>query len=56
MIGRNGKGKSTLIDIIMNPERYMFDGKLEMDPNCRIGYVSQFSQTEKIKDTTVTNI
>lgn len=52
-IGRNGNGKSTLIDIIMNPERYMFDGKLEMDPNCRIGYVSQFSQTEKIKDTTV---
>jgi ATP-binding cassette, subfamily F, member 3 len=53
LIGRNGNGKSTLIDIIMNPEKYMFDGKLEMDPNCRIGYVSQFSQTEKIKDTTV---
>jgi ATP-binding cassette subfamily F protein 3 len=52
-IGRNGNGKSTLINIIMNPERYMFDGKLEMDPNCRIGYVSQFSQVEKIKDTTV---
>jgi ATP-binding cassette, subfamily F, member 3 len=53
LIGRNGNGKSTLIDIIMNPERYMFDGRLEMDPNCRIGYVSQFSQTEKIKSTTV---
>ncbi len=52
-IGTNGSGKSTLIDIIMDPERYMFDGKLEMDPNCRIGYVSQFSQLEKIKDTTV---
>jgi ATP-binding cassette, subfamily F, member 3 len=52
-IGRNGNGKSTLINIIMNPERHMFDGKLEIDPNCRIGYVSQFSQTEKIKDTTV---
>jgi ATP-binding cassette, subfamily F, member 3 len=52
-IGRNGNGKSTLIDIIMNPERYTFEGKLEMDPNCRIGYVSQFSQTEKAKDTTV---
>ncbi|MHC1683006.1 MAG: ABC-F family ATP-binding cassette domain-containing protein [Clostridiaceae bacterium] len=52
-IGRNGNGKSTLIDIIMNPERYMFDGKLEMDPNCRIGYVSQFSEIEKINDTTV---
>ncbi|WP_048570543.1 ABC-F family ATP-binding cassette domain-containing protein [Clostridium cylindrosporum] len=52
-IGRNGNGKSTLIDIIMNPEKYMFDGKLDMDPNCRIGYVSQFSEIEKIKDTTV---
>lgn len=52
-IGRNGNGKSTLIDIIMNPERYMFDGKLQIDPNCRIGYVSQFLQTEKVKDATV---
>lgn len=52
-IGTNGSGKSTLIDIIMDPERYMFDGKLEIDANCRIGYVSQFSQLEKIKDTTV---
>jgi ATP-binding cassette subfamily F protein 3 len=52
-IGTNGSGKSTLIDIIMNPESYMFDGKLEMDPNCRIGYVSQFSQIEKTNDTSV---
>jgi ATPase components of ABC transporters with duplicated ATPase domains len=52
-IGTNGSGKSTLIDIIMDPERYMFDGKLEMDLNCRIGYVSQFSQPDKIKETTV---
>ncbi|MCM1988888.1 ABC-F family ATP-binding cassette domain-containing protein [Oceanirhabdus seepicola] len=52
-IGTSGSGKSTLIDIIMDPERYMFDGKLEMDPNCRIGYVSQFSQLEKTKETTV---
>ncbi|WPC42747.1 ABC-F family ATP-binding cassette domain-containing protein [Clostridium sp. JS66] len=52
-IGTSGSGKSTLIDIIMDPERYMFDGKLEIDPNCRIGYVSQFSQLDKIKETTV---
>jgi len=52
-IGTNGSGKSTLIDIIMDPEKYMFDGKLEMDPNCSIGYVSQFSQVDKIKDITV---
>ncbi|MCT8975114.1 ATP-binding cassette domain-containing protein [Clostridium sp. CX1] len=52
-IGTNGSGKSTLIDIIMDPEKYMFDGKLEIDPNCRIGYVSQFLQLDKTKDTTV---
>ena len=53
VIGSSGSGKSTLIDIIMDPERYMFDGILEIDPNCRIGYVSQFSQLDKTKETTV---
>ena len=52
-IGASGSGKSTLIDIIMDPEKYVFDGKLEMNPNLRIGYVSQFSQLDKIKETTV---
>ncbi|MBK1812842.1 ABC-F family ATP-binding cassette domain-containing protein [Clostridium sp. YIM B02505] len=52
-IGTNGSGKSTLIDIIMDPEKYMFDGTLELYPNCRIGYVSQFSELDKTKDITV---
>jgi ATPase subunit of ABC transporter with duplicated ATPase domains len=52
-IGTSGSGKSTLIDIIMDPEKYLFDGKLDIDPNCRIGYVSQFSQLGKVKETTV---
>lgn len=52
-IGASGSGKSTLIDIIMDSEKYMFDGNLEMDPNLRIGYVSQFSQLDKIKEITV---
>jgi ATP-binding cassette, subfamily F, member 3 len=52
-IGSSGSGKSTLVDIIMDPERYMFDGKLEIDPNCRIGYVSQFPQLDRTKETTV---
>ena len=52
-IGRSGSGKSTLMDIIMNPEDYMFDGKLDMDPNCRIGYVNQFSKLDETKETTV---
>lgn len=52
-IGTSGTGKSTLLDIMMNPERYLFDGKLEMDHNCRIGFVSQFSQLDKTNKTTV---
>lgn len=52
-IGTNGSGKSTLIDILIDPERYLFEGKLEIDPTCKIGYVSQFSQVDKPKETTV---
>ncbi len=52
-IGTSGSGKSTLVDILMDPERYLYDGKLEMDPTCKIGYVSQFSQPDKTKETTV---
>ncbi|GKS15069.1 ABC transporter ATP-binding protein [Paenibacillus chitinolyticus] len=52
-IGTSGSGKSTFIDILMDPERYLFDGKLEMDPDCTIGYVSQFSPLDRTKETTV---
>ncbi|MGL5616146.1 MAG: ABC-F family ATP-binding cassette domain-containing protein, partial [Sarcina sp.] len=52
-IGTNGSGKSTLLDIIINPDNYMFDGTLEMDPNCRIGYVKQFSQLDKGQEVSV---
>ncbi|MBU3136173.1 ATP-binding cassette domain-containing protein [Clostridium gasigenes] len=52
-IGTNGSGKSTLIDILIDPEKYMFDGTLEKSPNCRIGYVSQFSQQGETKEITV---
>ncbi|OAB43485.1 ABC-F family ATP-binding cassette domain-containing protein [Paenibacillus glacialis] len=52
-IGTSGSGKSTLIDILMDPERYLYEGKLEIDPTCRIGYVSQFSQLDRTKETTV---
>ncbi|HEY2493730.1 MAG TPA: ATP-binding cassette domain-containing protein [Paenibacillus sp.] len=52
-IGTSGSGKSTLIDILMDPERYLYEGKLEMDPTCTIGYVSQFSQLDRTKETTV---
>ncbi|WP_028543672.1 ABC-F family ATP-binding cassette domain-containing protein [Paenibacillus taiwanensis] len=52
-IGTSGSGKSTLIDILMDPEKYLFEGKLEIDPTCTIGYVSQFSQLDRTKETTV---
>ena len=52
-IGASGSGKSTLIDIIMDPEKYVFDGNVEMEQNLKIGYVSQFSQRDKDKETTV---
>ena len=52
-IGASGSGKSTLIDIIMDPEMYLFDGKLEINPDLKIGYVSQFSQINKEKEITV---
>ncbi|MBC2456873.1 ABC-F family ATP-binding cassette domain-containing protein [Clostridium beijerinckii] len=52
-IGSSGSGKSTLIDILMDPKNYMFDGTLEIDPNCRIGYVSQFCEVDNTKETTV---
>lgn len=41
-IGTNGTGKSTLIDIILHPDKHLYDGKLTIDVPGRIGYVSQF--------------
>ncbi|MGL5766349.1 MAG: ABC-F family ATP-binding cassette domain-containing protein [Sarcina sp.] len=52
-IGTNGNGKSTLIDMIINPDEYMFEGSLDRSPNARIGYVSQFSEVDKTRDLTV---
>ena len=54
-IGASGTGKSTLIDLIMNPDKYILDGTIEMAPDCRIGYVSQFSQLDKAAELTVFN-
>ena len=52
-IGTSGSGKSTLLEMITDPERYLYDGTLELTPNCRIGYVSQFSKLEQAKEMTV---
>jgi len=52
-IGSSGSGKSTLINIIMDPEEIMFKGKVEVLKNCKIGYVSQFSELDKRSEITV---
>jgi ATP-binding cassette subfamily F protein 3 len=52
-IGTSGSGKSTLIDILMDTESYLYDGKVELPPNCRIGYVSQFSRLDQTSEVTV---
>ncbi|MEG2018562.1 MAG: ABC-F family ATP-binding cassette domain-containing protein, partial [Clostridium sp.] len=52
-IGISGSGKSTLIDLILDPENYMYEGTLELAPNCRTGYVSQFPSLEKTEGVTV---
>lgn len=52
-IGSNGTGKTTLIDMIIDPDKYLYDGKIIKDDGCRIGYVNQFSKDEKHQDITV---
>lgn len=53
LIGSNGTGKSTLVEILIHPEEYLYDGKIVRDESCRIGYASQFSVGDKFQDRTV---
>lgn len=53
LIGSNGTGKSTLAEILIHPEDYLYDGRITKDESCRIGYASQFSVRDKIQDRTV---
>lgn len=52
-IGSNGTGKTTLVDMIMHEDKYLYDGKIHRDSECRIGYVSQFSKEDKNREITV---
>ena len=53
LIGSNGTGKTTLMNLIREPERYIFDGKLKLEGAGRIGYVSQFAIREGDQSVTV---
>ena len=53
MIGSNGTGKTTLMNLIREPEKYIYDGKLVRDGVGRIGYVSQFAIREGDQSVTV---
>ena len=53
LIGSNGTGKSTLVDMLIDPDKYLCDGKIIRDEDCRIGYASQFSVRDKSRECTV---
>lgn len=53
LIGSNGCGKSTLVDMLMDTEKYLYDGKIIKDETMRTGYASQFSIRDKNRECTV---
>lgn len=53
LIGSNGTGKTTLLEMLMDTEKYLYDGKIIKDENLRIGYVSQVAKKEKEQEITV---
>ena len=53
LIGSNGTGKTTLVNLIRKPEHFLFDGKLNREGTGRIGYVSQFAIREGDQSATV---
>ena len=53
LIGSNGTGKTTLVDILLNDDKYLYDGKIIRDMEGRVGYVSQYEKEEKDREITV---
>ena len=53
VIGSNGTGKTTLMNLIREPGKYIYDGKLTRDGVGRIGCVSQFAIREGDQSVTV---
>lgn len=46
LIGSNGSGKSSLINLILHEEKYTYEGLIRMNRDMCIGYVSQFVEHE----------
>ena len=53
LIGSNGTGKTTLVDMLLNDEKYLYDGKIIRELEGRVGYVSQYEKEEKDREITV---
>lgn len=53
LIGVNGSGKSSLIDLIMNSNERTYNGTIEIKEDSIIGYVSQFSSVPDMSQLTV---
>ena len=53
LIGSNGTGKTTLTNLIRDPDNYHYEGKLTFDRVGRVGYVSQFATRDCDQSITV---
>ena len=53
LIGSNGTGKTTLVNLIRQPDQYVYEGKLKRNGAGRIGYVSQFAIRDGDQSVTV---
>lgn len=47
LIGSNGTGKTTLIDMFLHEEEYLYTGKIKKKENLKFGYVSQYVSHDK---------
>mgnify|MGYP003301088660 CR=1 FL=1 len=45
--------RDSLVDILLNDEKYLYDGKIIRELEGRVGYVSQYEKEEKDRDITV---
>lgn len=52
-IGSNGTGKTTLMELLIEPEKYTYDGIIQKDADCKIGYVTQFAKDDLNQECTV---